>query len=94
MFMKLKIITPLDVFYVEDVEKISTEGLEGHFTILPHHADYVSAITTSIFSFEANGKKEYCAVDGGILVKYGENVEFSILVTLLGIVILVKLLQL
>ena len=76
--MKLKVITPLDVFYVKDVSKRTAEGLEGHFVILPKHADYVSAITTSIFSFEVNGEKKFFAVDGGILVKYGENVEFSI----------------
>lgn len=78
MFMNLKIITPLEVFSVENVSKINAEGLEGHFTILPKHADYVSSITTSIFSFEKDGKKEYFAVDGGILVKYGNCVDFSI----------------
>ena len=60
MLISLKIITPLEVFNVENVSKIKTEGLEGHFTILPNHADYVSSITTSIFSFEKNGKTEYC----------------------------------
>ena len=78
MLMKLKIITPLDVFYIEDVSKICAEGLEGHFVILPNHTDYVSSITTSIFSFVVNGEEKFFAVDGGILVKYGENVEFSI----------------
>lgn len=78
MLMNLKIITPLEVFNIENVSKIKAEGLEGYFTILPHHSDYVSAITTSVFSFIAGGKTEYFAVDGGILVKYGNNVEFSI----------------
>ncbi len=78
MLISLKIITPLEVFNVENVSKIKTEGLEGHFTILPNHADYVSSITTSIFSFEKNGKTEYFDVDGGILVKYGNCVDFSI----------------
>ena len=57
--MNLKIITPLEVFNLENVSKIHAEGLEGNFTILPKHADYVSSITTSIFSFEQNGQKEY-----------------------------------
>ena len=77
MLMKLKIITPLDIFVIEDVVKITAEGLEGHFVILPNHADYVSSITTSIFTFETKNKTEFFAVDGGVLVKYGENVELS-----------------
>lgn len=78
MLMKLKIITPLDIFYVDNVSKIKAEGLEGNFSILPNHADYVSSITTSVFSFEKEGKIEFFAVDGGVLIKYGENVEFSV----------------
>ena len=78
MLMKLKIITPLDIFYVDDVSKIKAEGLEGNFSILPNHADYVSSITTSIFSFEKDGKIEFFAVDSGVLIKYGENVDFSV----------------
>ena len=76
--MNLKIITPLETFYLENITKIQAEGTEGYFTILPKHADYVSSIITSIFSFEKNGKKEFFAVDSGILVKYGDNVDFSV----------------
>lgn len=75
--MNLKIITPLEVFNIENVDAIHAEGLEGHFTILPHHADYVSALTSSIFSYESNGKQEFFAVDGGILVKHKDSVELS-----------------
>ena len=78
MLMKLKIITPLDIFNIDDVAKINAEGLEGHFTLLPNHADYVSSITTSVFTFETKDKTQFFAVDGGVLVKYGENVELSI----------------
>lgn len=76
--MNLKIITPLETFYLENITKIQAEGTEGYFAILPKHADYVSSIITSIFSFEKNGKKEFFAVDSGILVKYGDNVDFSV----------------
>ncbi len=78
MLMKLKIITPLNIFVIEDVSKINAEGLEGHFTILPNHADYVSSIATSIFSFETKNKTEFFAVDGGVFIKYGNNAELSV----------------
>ena len=78
MGMNLKIITPLDIFYIENVSKITTEGLEGYFTILPNHADYVSSLTTSILTFETEDKAEFFAIDGGTLVKYGKNVEVAI----------------
>ncbi len=78
MGMKLKIITPLDIFYRENVSKIKTEGLEGYFEILPNHADYVSSLVTSILTFETEDKVEFFAIDGGTLVKYGNNVEIAI----------------
>ena len=76
--MNLKVITPLEVFNVDNVSVIHAEGLEGQFTILPHHADYVSALTTSVFSFVHDGKTELFAVDGGVLVKHRDNVELSL----------------
>lgn len=76
--MNLKIITPLEVFDVSDVDKIYAEGLEGYFTVLPKHADYVSSLTTSVFRFLKSGKESVFAVDGGVFVKVGSDVSLAV----------------
>lgn len=76
--MKLNIITPLETFVVDDVSAIYAEGLEGYFTILPNHADYVSSLDVSIFKFIKNSKENIFAVDAGVLVKIGQEVNLAI----------------
>ena len=76
--MNLKIITPLEVFDVANVDRIYAEGLEGYFTILPKHADYVSSLTTSVFRFISAGKEKVFAVDGGVFVKVGSEVSLAV----------------
>lgn len=76
--MNLKIITPLEVFDVADVDRIYAEGLEGYFTILPKHADYVSSLATSVFRFISGGRESVFAVDGGVFVKIGMNVSLAV----------------
>ncbi len=76
--MKLNIITPLETFFVDDVEAIYAEGLEGYFTILPNHADYVSSLKISIFKFVKGNKENIFAIDGGVLVKVGNQINLAI----------------
>ncbi|MBD5398174.1 F0F1 ATP synthase subunit epsilon [bacterium] len=76
--MNLKIITPLEVYDVSNVDKIYAEGLEGYFTILPKHADYVSSLATSVFKFVSGGKESVFAVDGGVFVKVGSDVSLAV----------------
>ena len=76
--MNLKIITPLEVFDVADVDRIYAEGMEGYFTILPKHADYVSSLATSVFRFISGGRESVFAVDGGVFVKIGMNVSLAV----------------
>ena len=76
--MNLKIITPLEVYDVSNVDKIYAEGLEGYFTILPKHADYVSSLATSVFKFVNGGKESVFAVDGGVFVKVGSDVSLAV----------------
>ncbi|MBD3288793.1 F0F1 ATP synthase subunit epsilon [candidate division KSB1 bacterium] len=76
--MKLKILLPTKILVQEDIKKLSAEGANGGFGILPRHVDFVTAIVPCIFQFtKENGDEEYLAVDEGILVKKGDEVYFS-----------------
>lgn len=76
--MKLKIIAPLEMYEVDDVDVVYAEGMEGYFTILPLHADYTTSLETSVFRYKKGGKEFIFAVDGGVLVKMGDEVCIAI----------------
>ena len=76
--MNLNVITPLETHTLDNVDVIYAEGGEGYFTILPNHADYVSALVTSVFRFKQKGKEYVFAVDGGVITKVGDNVSVAI----------------
>lgn len=78
--MRLRIFLPTEVFYQQDtVRKIVAEGMEGYFTLLPRHIDYVSVLEPGIMTVElANNATDYIAVDQGTLVKRGNEVNISV----------------
>ena len=78
--IQLRIYLPTEVFYQQDtVSKIVAEGLEGYFTLLPKHIDYVSVLVPGIMTIElANNSTTYIAVDQGTLVKCGNEVNVSV----------------
>ena len=78
--MKLLVISPERVQLNVDVSKVTGEGRHGLFTILPRHIDYAVLLERGILTYEpdAEGSEPgYVAVDGGILVKVGDQVRIS-----------------
>jgi F-type H+-transporting ATPase subunit epsilon len=76
--MKLKILLPAEILLEEEVVKVSAEGENGAFTLLPRHIDFVSALVPGLLSFEReDGSEQFAAVDEGILVKCGFDVSVS-----------------
>jgi len=76
--MKLKILLPTRVFLEQEVHKISGEALNGSFTILPRHLDFVTALQPGLLYFDGDEKETFLAVDKGILLKAGEEVLVSV----------------
>ncbi|MFO7979395.1 MAG: F0F1 ATP synthase subunit epsilon [Candidatus Aminicenantes bacterium] len=76
--MKLKILLPTEVFLEEEVFKISGEALNGSFTILPRHLDFVTVLQPGLLYFETNKKETFLAVDNGVLLKAGAEVLVSV----------------
>lgn len=60
-----------------EVSKLRAEGLEGHFTLLPAHIDYVSVLVPGIMQLTAGNREHIFAVDHGTLVKIGSSVRIS-----------------
>lgn len=79
-FMKLKILLPYKVFLNENkVSKVVLETTKGSYGILPQRLDCVAALVPGIFTYEiANSKPKYLALDEGIMVKTGYNINISV----------------
>ena len=75
--MRLRILLPTHVEIDEEVDKVSAEGLEGAFCLLPRHLDWVAGLVPSLLSYEQDGQERFLAVNGGILVKCGDEVAVS-----------------
>lgn len=77
--MHLKVMQPTNGLIDERVTKVTAEGEEGSFCLLPQHVDWVAALVPGILSFELEtGEEIFLAIDEGILVKQGDMVLVSV----------------
>lgn len=77
--MQLKVMQPTNVLIDERVTKVTAEGEEGSFCLLPQHVDWIAALVPGILSFESEtGAEIFLAIDEGILVKQGPMVWVSV----------------
>lgn len=82
--MNLKLMTPMQIILDAPIEKIDVEALDGFFTILPKHIDFITALKSSIITYVMNNKIYYAACDHGVLVKRGTSVCISTPLVVLG----------
>ena len=75
--MKLKILTPSQIIIDTSIEKVDFEALDGFFTLLPKHIDFVSSLKQTIVQYQANNKTYYVACDHGVVVKKSDEVIIS-----------------
>lgn len=76
--MKFLIFLPSEIFLETDVTKIVGESYEGSFGILPRHIDMVTALVPGLLAYVTNhGKETFLALNGGILVKQGDQVSIA-----------------
>jgi len=78
--MNLKILLPYRLFAEKSgVLRIVAENQGGWFGLLPHRLDCVVALVPGILFYETETETEVAvAVDAGILVKTGQDVQVSV----------------
>jgi F-type H+-transporting ATPase subunit epsilon len=78
--MKLKIFLPSQVYAEKDeVMRLVVETSQGSYGILPHRLDCVAVLIPGILTFETQGEGvAYAALDVGVLVKIGADVQISV----------------
>jgi len=75
--MRLRVFLPSHIAADERVDQVSAEAESGAFSLLPRHVDFVTALASGLMSFVRDGRETFLAVDGGILVKRGDEVLVS-----------------
>lgn len=76
--MRLKVFSPTGVVLDELVRKVDAEALDGYWTLLPKHVDFVTALKAGIVTYQLeSGTKAYVACNEGILVKKKDQVCIS-----------------
>ena len=66
--LKLKIVTPNELFYEGEVEHVMAPGYEGYLGILQNHAAFVTPITRGNLAYrDTTGKTTTVQVEGGFL---------------------------
>lgn len=77
--MHLKVMRPTEVLVNQAVTKVTAEGSNGSFCLLPQHVDWISPLLAGILWFETEtGEEIFLAIDEGILVKQGSQVWVSV----------------
>lgn len=75
--MRLRVCTPTAIPIDCEVAKVVVESSEGSFCMLPRHADVVATLVPGLLSYVADDVETFVAVDGGTLVKAGDEVRVS-----------------
>lgn len=82
--MNLQLFTPTQILLNTPIEKIDVEAIDGFFTLLSRHIDFITALKSSILTYTVGGQKFYAACDHGVLVKKGDLVRVSTAVAVLS----------
>ncbi len=75
--MNIMVLLPSKVLLKKRVLKINAEAINGHFTLLPKHIDFVAPLQTSILILTDEKEETYVAIDGGVLIKKEDDVWIS-----------------
>jgi F-type H+-transporting ATPase subunit epsilon len=83
--MRLRVFLPDEILLTRDVERVVVDTLDGSRGLLPRHIDFVTLLDSGILEYTLEGGDvEYAAVDGGVLVKAGDEIRVSTRDAVLG----------
>ena len=82
--MHLQVCSPSEIVLDTNIEKFIFEGLEGEYSILPHHQDFVSVVKTGIVRYFCDSKNFYIACQQGTVIKKMNTLILSTPLAILG----------
>jgi len=72
--LKLEIITAESPVFTGEVDAIIAPGTVGQFTILPHHAAFMTMLEPGELCLRVGGQETFMAISGGFLEVIDEKV--------------------
>jgi len=78
--MDLKILLPFKVFKdITNVNRLVADTNDGSYGFLPQRLDCVAVLVPGILTYETStGGVHYLAIDGGVMIKTGDQIQVSI----------------
>lgn len=61
----MKIVSPNEMFFEDEIEEVMLGGSEGYFTILANHTPFVSRLFNSSGYFKKNGEMKFFSISSG-----------------------------
>ncbi|MBP1637661.1 MAG: ATPase, complex, delta/epsilon subunit [Bacteroidetes bacterium] len=65
--MKLDIVTPDQIYFSGEVTLVTLPGTKGSFTLLEHHAPFISSLGKGKVVYVAGGESKECMVNSGFV---------------------------
>ena len=72
--LKLEIVTAESPVFAGEVDAIIAPGVAGQFTILPHHAAFMTMLEPGELCLRTGGQESFMVVSGGFLEVMGDKV--------------------
>ncbi|MGA8854284.1 MAG: F0F1 ATP synthase subunit epsilon [Christiangramia sp.] len=78
--MNLKILLPFKIFLeLNNIVRVVVDTTNGSYGFLPQRLDCVAALVPGILTYEnKKGEVFYVAIDEGVLIKTGEDIQVSV----------------
>jgi len=71
----LRIVTPDRTVVDEEVDMVGAMGIEGAFTVLPGHIDFLTALRSDALWYRQDGQTREMAVPGGFIEVMPDHVR-------------------
>lgn len=70
----LKLLTPYESLFEDQVQAVIVPGAEGEFGVLARHTKYITVMAPGMLRYVKNGKTEKFATSGGFAEVYPDGV--------------------
>lgn len=75
--MRVRVLLPHEVLVDTEAHCVVAEADDGHFALLPRHADFAATLPPGILRIAGSDGELLVAVDDGVLVKCGDRVDVA-----------------
>lgn len=76
--LHLSIVSPEKAIFEGEVERVTLPGVQGSFSILPHHAPIISALGAGVLSYVVEEKEQTVDIQSGFVEMNNNEVSVCV----------------